>query len=91
MDGFDKFLILQELDPSFSGSRECKLLSVKFKHIVNNLMLKQTGNILALILHVIIQDLAVAIEEEDTVKFTDAVKEFDSMTRLVRSFLFGNE
>ena len=54
-------------------------------------MLKQTGNILALILHVIIQDLAVAIEEEDTVKFTDAVKEFDSMTRLVRSFLFGNE
>ncbi|MCO5555921.1 hypothetical protein L7F22_009465 [Adiantum nelumboides] len=44
----------QEMDPSFSNSRECKLLS----------------------------DLAASIEEEDVDKFTDAVKEFDNMTRL---------
>ncbi|KAH7373112.1 hypothetical protein KP509_17G037800 [Ceratopteris richardii] len=44
----------QEMDPSFSNSRECKLL----------------------------MDLAASIEEEDVDKFTDAVKEFDSMTRL---------
>ncbi|KAK4489318.1 hypothetical protein RD792_005122 [Penstemon davidsonii] len=44
----------QELDPTFSGTREYKLLA----------------------------DLATAVDEEDLVKFTDAVKEFDSMTQL---------
>ncbi|KAF8393853.1 hypothetical protein HHK36_020051 [Tetracentron sinense] len=46
----------QELDPTFSGTREYKFLS----------------------------DLAAAIEE-DVTKFTDVVKEFDSMTTLVYS------
>ncbi|KAL0291305.1 UNVERIFIED_CONTAM: Alpha-soluble NSF attachment protein [Sesamum angustifolium] len=45
----------QELDPTFSGTREYKLLA----------------------------DLATAIDEEDVAKFTDAVKEYDSMTQLV--------
>ncbi|GFQ06995.1 alpha-soluble nsf attachment protein [Phtheirospermum japonicum] len=45
----------QNLDPTFSGTREYKLLA----------------------------DLATAIDEEDMAKFTDAVKEFDSMTQLV--------
>ncbi|KAH7664705.1 NSF attachment protein [Dioscorea alata] len=44
----------QDLDPSFSGSREYKLLA----------------------------DLAASMDEEDVGKFTDAIKEFDSMTRL---------
>ncbi|OVA12681.1 NSF attachment protein [Macleaya cordata] len=44
----------QDLDPTFSGTREYKLLA----------------------------DLAASIDEEDVAKFTDAVKEFDSMTRL---------
>lgn len=44
----------QELDPTFSGTRECKFL----------------------------QDLAASIDERDVVKFTDVVKEFDSMSRL---------
>ncbi|XP_059627919.1 alpha-soluble NSF attachment protein-like [Cornus florida] len=44
----------QELDPTFSGTREYKLLV----------------------------DLAAAIDEEDIAKFTDAVKEYDSMTQL---------
>ncbi|KAG2371555.1 Alpha-soluble NSF attachment protein [Vigna angularis] len=44
----------QELDPTFSGTRECRLLA----------------------------DIAAAIDEEDVGKFTDAVKEFDSMTPL---------
>lgn len=33
------------------------------------------------------QDLATAIDEVDTVKFTDVVKEFDSMSRLVSMIL----
>lgn len=44
----------QEMDPAFTNSRECKLLT----------------------------ELAASIEEEDVEKFTDAIKEFDSMTRL---------
>jgi alpha-soluble NSF attachment protein len=44
----------QEIDPTFSGTREYKLLS----------------------------DLAAAMDEGDIAKFTDAIKEFDSMTRL---------
>ncbi|KAL0805573.1 hypothetical protein Bca101_098064 [Brassica carinata] len=44
----------QDLDPTFTGTRECKFLS----------------------------DLAAAIDEEDIAKFTDVVKEFDSMTPL---------
>ncbi|PIA36887.1 hypothetical protein AQUCO_03200092v1 [Aquilegia coerulea] len=44
----------QDLDPTFSGTREYKFLA----------------------------DLAAAIDEEDVTKFTDVVKEFDSMTRL---------
>ncbi|XP_077216047.1 alpha-soluble NSF attachment protein 2-like [Tasmannia lanceolata] len=44
----------QELDPTFSGTREYKFLA----------------------------DLASAIDEEDVGKFTDVIKEFDSMTRL---------
>ncbi|KAK9065810.1 hypothetical protein SSX86_015211 [Deinandra increscens subsp. villosa] len=44
----------QELDPTFSSTREYRLLA----------------------------DLAAALDEEDVVKFTDAVKEFDSMTKL---------
>nr|AHA84269.1 alpha-soluble NSF attachment protein [Phaseolus vulgaris] len=44
----------QELDPTFSGTRECRLLA----------------------------DIAAAIDEEDVGKFTDVVKEFDSMTPL---------
>jgi alpha-soluble NSF attachment protein len=44
----------QELDPTFSGTREFKLLS----------------------------DIAAAIDEEDIAKFTNAIKEFDSMTPL---------
>uniref|UniRef100_A0A7I4BJL4 Uncharacterized protein n=1 Tax=Physcomitrium patens TaxID=3218 RepID=A0A7I4BJL4_PHYPA len=55
----------QELDPTFSGTRECKFL----------------------------QDLAAAIDEMDVVAFTDVVKEFDSMSRLVSLMIylgFGN-
>jgi len=44
----------QELDPTFSGTREYKLLA----------------------------DIASALDEEDIAKFTDVVKEFDSMTPL---------
>ncbi|KAK8693292.1 hypothetical protein V6N13_070881 [Hibiscus sabdariffa] len=44
----------QDLDPTFSGTRECKLLT----------------------------DIASALDEEDVTKFTDALKEFDSMTPL---------
>ncbi|KAI3844465.1 hypothetical protein MKX03_022597 [Papaver bracteatum] len=44
----------RDLDPTFSETRECKLLTV----------------------------LAAATDEEDVGKFTDAVKEFKSMTRL---------
>jgi alpha-soluble NSF attachment protein len=44
----------QELDPTFSGTREYKLLA----------------------------DVAAAVDEEDVVKFTDVVKDFDSMTPL---------
>ncbi|KAJ3693263.1 hypothetical protein LUZ60_008743 [Juncus effusus] len=44
----------QDLDPTFSGTREYRLLA----------------------------DLASAMDEGDSVKFTDALKEFDSMTRL---------
>ncbi|XP_052196374.1 alpha-soluble NSF attachment protein-like [Diospyros lotus] len=44
----------QDLDPTFSGTREYKLLAA----------------------------LADAIDQEDVAKFTDAVKEFDSMTHL---------
>ncbi|KAL6599157.1 hypothetical protein ACP70R_046021 [Stipagrostis hirtigluma subsp. patula] len=45
----------QEIDPTFSGTREYKLLA----------------------------DLAASMDEGDVAKFTDAIKEFDSMTRLV--------
>ncbi|KAL2332816.1 hypothetical protein Fmac_014029 [Flemingia macrophylla] len=51
---FGYVFILQELDPTFSGTREYRLLA----------------------------DIAAAIDEEDVVKFTDVVKEFDSMTPL---------
>ncbi|KAB5538635.1 hypothetical protein DKX38_016168 [Salix brachista] len=44
----------QEMDPTFSGTREYKLLA----------------------------DIAAAIDEEDVAKFTDVIKEFDSMTPL---------
>ncbi|XVF13970.1 hypothetical protein REPUB_Repub09cG0015900 [Reevesia pubescens] len=44
----------QELDPTFSGTREYRLLA----------------------------DIASAIDEEDATKFTDVIKEFDSMTPL---------
>ncbi|XP_004500538.1 alpha-soluble NSF attachment protein isoform X2 [Cicer arietinum] len=44
----------QELDPTFSGTREYRLLA----------------------------DIASAVDEEDVAKFTDVVKEFDSMTPL---------
>ncbi|KAI3733038.1 hypothetical protein L1987_64253 [Smallanthus sonchifolius] len=47
----------QELDPTFSGTREYKLLA----------------------------DLAAALDEEDDVKFTDAAKKFDNITRLKHS------
>jgi hypothetical protein len=33
----------------------------------------------------VIQDLASAIDEVDVVKFTDIVKEYDSMSRIVSS------
>ncbi|XP_074562938.1 alpha-soluble NSF attachment protein 2-like, partial [Curcuma longa] len=44
----------QEIDPTFSGTRECKLLSA----------------------------LADSMDEEDVGKFTEALHEYDSMTRL---------
>ncbi|XP_039005139.1 alpha-soluble NSF attachment protein 2-like [Hibiscus syriacus] len=44
----------QDLDQTFSGTRECRLLT----------------------------DIASAMDEEDITKFTDALKEFDSMTPL---------
>ncbi|MCI10531.1 alpha-soluble NSF attachment protein 2-like, partial [Trifolium medium] len=44
----------QDLDPTFSGTREYRLLA----------------------------DVAAAIDEEDVAKFTEVVKEFDSMTPL---------
>ncbi|KAI3845332.1 hypothetical protein MKW92_029897 [Papaver armeniacum] len=47
----------QDLDPTFIGTRECKLLT-------------DLGH------------LAAATDEEDVGKFTDAVKEFESMARL---------
>ena len=37
----------------------------------------------------LVQDLAAAVDEVDVAKFTDAVKEFDSMTKLVfQAFYF---
>ncbi|KAI3748896.1 hypothetical protein L6452_12310 [Arctium lappa] len=50
-NALDKY---QDMDPTFSGSREYRLLA----------------------------DLAASIDEEDVVKFTDAIKEYDSMTKL---------
>ncbi|KAK9076202.1 hypothetical protein SSX86_004535 [Deinandra increscens subsp. villosa] len=44
----------QDLDPTFAGSREYRLLA----------------------------DLAASLDEEDAGKFTDAIKEFDSITKL---------
>ncbi|XP_062213700.1 alpha-soluble NSF attachment protein-like [Phragmites australis] len=44
----------QDIDPTFSGTRECKLL----------------------------KDLAASMDEGDVAMSTDAIKEFDSMTRL---------
>ncbi|KAI3987216.1 hypothetical protein MKX01_031700 [Papaver californicum] len=44
----------EEMDPTFSGTREYKFLA----------------------------DLAASVDEEDVQRFTDVVKEFDSMTRL---------
>ncbi|KAF7108911.1 hypothetical protein CFC21_109270 [Triticum aestivum] len=49
----------QEIDPTFSGTREYKLLA----------------------------DLAASMDDGDVAKFTDAIKEFDGMTRL--SCIFG--
>jgi alpha-soluble NSF attachment protein len=46
--------VVQELDPTFSSTREFKFLT----------------------------DLASAIDEVDVVKFTDIVKEYDSMSRI---------
>ncbi|KAL9665937.1 hypothetical protein QQ045_000258 [Rhodiola kirilowii] len=46
-------LLIEDLDPTFSGTREYKLLA----------------------------DITSAIDEENVAKFTDCVKEFDSMTR----------
>lgn len=37
------------------------------------------------------QDVAAAIDEEDVGKFTEVIKEFDSMTPLVSSELFIDE
>ncbi|KAI3757811.1 hypothetical protein L6452_05354 [Arctium lappa] len=50
-NALDKY---QDLDPTFAGSREYRLLA----------------------------DLAASIDEEDVEKFTDAIKEFDSITKL---------
>ncbi|XP_071732267.1 alpha-soluble NSF attachment protein-like [Rutidosis leptorrhynchoides] len=50
-NALDKY---QDMDPTFAGSREHRLLA----------------------------DLASSIDEEDVEKFTDAVKEFDSLTKL---------
>jgi alpha-soluble NSF attachment protein len=46
--------VVQELDPTFSSTREFKFL----------------------------MDLASSIDEVDVVKFTDIVKEYDSMSRI---------
>jgi alpha-soluble NSF attachment protein len=46
--------VVQELDPTFSSTREFKFLT----------------------------DLASAVDEVDVVKFTDIVKEYDSMSRI---------
>lgn len=50
-NALDKY---QDMDPTFSGSREYRLLA----------------------------ELAASIDEEDVEKFTDAIKEFDSITKL---------
>ncbi|CAH1417371.1 unnamed protein product [Lactuca virosa] len=50
-NALDKY---QDMDPTFSGSREYRLLA----------------------------ELAASIDEEDIEKFTDAIKEFDSITKL---------
>ncbi|KAH9287813.1 hypothetical protein KI387_031930, partial [Taxus chinensis] len=50
-NAFEKY---QELDPTFSDTRECKFLAA----------------------------LVLSFDEEDVEKFTDVVKEFDSLTRL---------
>ncbi|KAE8680890.1 Alpha-soluble NSF attachment protein [Hibiscus syriacus] len=63
----------QELDPTFSGTREYKLLAVSYP--------KEMLIITALPLNRKLE-IASAIDEEDVTKFTDVVKEFDSMTPL---------
>ena len=40
--------------------------------------------VLKIPLYIFCQDIAASIDEEDVAKFTDVVKEFDSMTPLVR-------
>lgn len=99
-------LLLQELDPTFVGTRECKFLQVFFQpsssfhslfscsfnldnhifaeqNIVMVLFLCLTPNVTREFYVDLLQDLAAAIDEMDIVKFTDVVKEFDSMSRLV--------
>ena len=84
---------IQDLDPSFTGSRECNLLTVS-KHLLiyafyiqdrdyfgYAILLRYFG--LTIYHYVIDQDLAGAIEEEDVGKFTNAIKDFDTITRLV--------
>lgn len=70
-------LFLQDLDPTFGGTREYKLLAVCCILVI--LIIVLCLNYVNLW-----QDLTASIEEEDVTKFTDAIKEFDSMTKLVR-------
>ncbi|RWW32338.1 hypothetical protein GW17_00003001 [Ensete ventricosum] len=58
------YLLVKELDPTFSGTREYKLLAVRLEP------------------QIYFSFLADSMDEGDVVKFTDALQEYDSMTRL---------
>ncbi|GJN09791.1 hypothetical protein PR202_ga27827 [Eleusine coracana subsp. coracana] len=71
LERYQPFAILQEIDPTFSGTREYKLLAPR-----------DVFHLASKVNEYILQDLAAAMDEGDIAKFTDAIKEFDSMTRL---------
>lgn len=95
------FALMQELDPTFSGTREYRFLAVSYSDIgrisvqiilfeSSNLISKQDSYFEEVIVmkksFVLWQDIAASVDEEDVAKFTDVVKEFDSMTPLVCFF-----
>ncbi|KAL8102789.1 hypothetical protein AgCh_027350 [Apium graveolens] len=62
-----------------SSANQCKQKIAQFAAQLENGLSKLLLNMLN---RFIGQDLAAAVDDEDVMKFTDAIKEFDSMTKL---------